>query len=376
MSRRDNRGEHIPLRNLVKDVWDPNDPDRSGKISCSKLKERILHSEAADNVPNSVIIQLLRKADENADGYIDFDEFQILEDTVDGVLTPRRYKKKDMVSHAALAVVPRSERTLDKRSYIEAYSCCPPPIIMILAALAEFVTFVYYWVDMDQPMTASGPAPTYSPLIYNPFRRYECWRYITYALIHSGYMHLITNLIVQTFLGIILEMVHGWWRVGVIYLAGVFFGSLAHSITSPKSYLAGASGGVYAIQYAHLGNMIMNWSEMQYRWLQLVLILLISTWDFGYAIYDTYFSSTPSNTGHMAHFGGAIAGILVGIYILRNLEEKKWEKYCWWVAFTVFFILVGIGIILNIALPVPEFFPDNDMSKLYLARLDFLSRTT
>ena len=46
--------------------------------------------------------------------------------------------------------------------------------------------FVYYAVDMGMPVGAFAPVPFYSPLIYNPFRRYEAWRFLSYALIHSG----------------------------------------------------------------------------------------------------------------------------------------------------------------------------------------------
>lgn len=64
------------------------------------------------------------------------------------------------------------------------------------------------------------------------------------------------NLIVQIMLGIPLEMVHHWWRVGIIYLIGVIAGSLGTSISDPSVYLAGASGGVYAIITAHVATII------------------------------------------------------------------------------------------------------------------------
>ena len=38
-----------------------------------------------------------------------------------------------------------------------------------------------------------------------------------------------------------------WWRLLLVYLAGVIAGSLGTSITDPSVYLAGASGGVYAL---------------------------------------------------------------------------------------------------------------------------------
>ena len=65
-------------------------------------------------------------------------------------------------------------------------------------------------------------------------------------------------------LGTPLEMVHRWWRILLIYLSGVLAGSLAVSITDPTVYLAGASGGVYALITAHLANVVANWSEMEF----------------------------------------------------------------------------------------------------------------
>lgn len=70
-------------------------------------------------------------------------------------------------------------------------------------------------------------------------------------------MHLLVNLFVQILLGIPLEMVHHWWRVLLVYLFGVIAGSLATSISDPAIYLAGASGGVYAIMAAHVASIIM-----------------------------------------------------------------------------------------------------------------------
>lgn len=70
-------------------------------------------------------------------------------------------------------------------------------------------------------------------------------------------MHLTMNLVMQTILGLLLELVHGWWRVGLIYMSGVLAGSLSQSLAMPRAYLAGASGGVYAIVYAHLGNLLL-----------------------------------------------------------------------------------------------------------------------
>ena len=70
----------------------------------------------------------------------------------------------------------------------------------------------------------------------------------------SRYIHIFFNVLIQLLLGIPLEMVHKWWRVMAVYLAGVIAGSLASSISDPSAFLAGASGGVYALIAAHLAN--------------------------------------------------------------------------------------------------------------------------
>jgi rhomboid-related protein 1/2/3 len=69
--------------------------------------------------------------------------------------------------------------------------------------------------------------------------------------------HLVVNLVVQLMLGLPLEVVQRWWRVLIVYIAGVVAGSLGTSVSDPYVRLAGASGGVYAILLAHIGSIIM-----------------------------------------------------------------------------------------------------------------------
>jgi hypothetical protein len=69
--------------------------------------------------------------------------------------------------------------------------------------------------------------------------------------------HLVVNLLVQVLLGLPLELVHRWWRVLIVYMAGVVAGSLGTSVCSPYTLLAGASGGVYALLLAHIATIIL-----------------------------------------------------------------------------------------------------------------------
>jgi len=67
---------------------------------------------------------------------------------------------------------------------------------------------------------------------------------------------LVVNLIVQLLLGVPLEMVYRGRKVMAIYFSGILANSLATSVTNPSAWLAGASGGVYALIAAHVATVI------------------------------------------------------------------------------------------------------------------------
>jgi len=149
-------------------------------------------------------------------------------------------------------------------------------------------------------------------------------------------------------------MVHKWWRVGVVYLTGVVAGSLAASISDPFSYLAGASGGVYALISAHLASVVIvsihtficlylssikivlfnkNWKQMEFNWIRLIGLLVFGGTDIGVAIYGRYVQNESNRTSYSAHIAGALAGFLIGVNVLRNLKAQRWEVILGWFVF-------------------------------------------
>lgn len=74
--------------------------------------------------------------------------------------------------------------TYSDGTYEEEYSCWPPAVCMILISLVEIVLFCY---DAAQGKTkANGPMAML--FIYDPNKRQEAWRFITYMLVHVGYV--------------------------------------------------------------------------------------------------------------------------------------------------------------------------------------------
>ncbi|VDP83105.1 unnamed protein product [Echinostoma caproni] len=102
-----------------------------------------------------------------------------------------------------------------------------------------------------------------------------------------------------------------------------------------------------------------NWKAMQENWLdnpvnflssgvvRLILIILLGGGDTGFAIYARLKNPQASRVGFSAHLGGFVAGVLVGIPILRNLEVERWEKVCFWVSIVLFTCFVVAAILFN-----------------------------
>lgn len=343
-------GLTIPLQynnSHWKAIFEKYDLDGDGRITYQELKAMIHSSTYSNDIPTRVVHTIMHKADLDDSGYLDYPEFiaMIHRKDMQGVFghLVQRYVQS-MVPQRPTIIQARTTDFTDGQ-YEEEYTCKPPALAMVIISALEITLFLYD-VIAHKSLSVEGPAATL--FIYNPHKRYEAWRYLTYMFVHVGIFHLVVNLLVQIMLGIPLEMVHKWWRVLIIYIAGVVAGSLGTSVSDPSVYLAGASGGVYALITAHVATILMNWSQMEFAVLQLLVFLVVTSVDVGQAIYNRYVLETNDQVGYVAHFAGAIAGLLVGINVLRNLEVKTWEKAIWWASIITYTGLMTGAILWNI----------------------------
>lgn len=87
---------------------------------------------------------------------------------------------------------------------------------------------------------------------------------------------------------------------------------------------------------------------MSYPIVQLLIFLIITGSDVGTAIYNRYVLDLDENIGYTAHLCGAIAGLLVGFKILKNLEIKKHERILWWFSVVTYTSLMTIAVLVNV----------------------------
>ncbi|XP_024872898.1 protein rhomboid [Temnothorax curvispinosus] len=239
----------------------------------------------------------------------------------------------------------------DRKYYADHYTCCPPPLFIILITLVELGFFTYYTVAMGE-VNPSGPVPIDSVFIYRPDKRLELWRFAFYMFLHAGWLHLLFNLGVQVVVGLPLEMVHGSLRIAAVYMAGVLAGSLGTSVFDTDVYLVGASGGVYALLAAHLANVLLNYNNMEFGIVRLIGIFVIASADVGFAIYDRYAAEQMGPpVSYVAHLTGALAGLTIGLLVLKNFEQRLHEQLLWWVALGVYAACTIFAIMYNLMHP-------------------------
>ncbi|KAI9587960.1 protein rhomboid-like [Glossina fuscipes] len=245
------------------------------------------------------------------------------------------------------------------------------PIFILLISLIEIAVFIYDVVTVQKESIASVShsssssarglvkpqdlpmaIPTDSVFIYRPDRRLEVWRFISYMFLHANWFHLGFNVVIQLFYGIPLEVMHGSARIAIIYFAGVFAGSLGTSVVDSEVYLVGASGGVYALLAAHLANITLNYGQMKYAVAQLVSVVIFVLCDLGYAFYTQYLAADELNeappVSYIAHLTGALAGLTIGLLVLKSFERRPYDNLIWWLALSIYCAFTVFAIVFNL----------------------------
>ncbi len=157
----------------------------------------------------------------------------------------------------------------------------------------------------------------------------EKWRFFSYALVHSGWMHLIINMYVLYSFGGVVEQTFtlNFGAIGslyfvLLYIGGVLF-STVFDFGKHKDDIyynaVGASGAVSAVVFS---------SILVYPGGSIFLFPIpfpLPSWVFGvaYLIYSAYMGKKGAdNIGHNAHFWGAIFGIVLTIILVPNVIQN------------------------------------------------------
>ncbi len=153
------------------------------------------------------------------------------------------------------------------------------------------------------------------------------WSIISYAFFHSGFLHLLFNLIVFYFSGrLFLTLFTQKQLLGLYLLGGVFAGIfylisylIFPALVQQQAQLIGASGAIMATMFG-----VATYApRMQVR---LLLLGSVQLWQIAavYLIVDLISLSTANTGGHLAHLGGAVFGFVFSSQLKKGRDITQW----------------------------------------------------
>lgn len=156
----------------------------------------------------------------------------------------------------------------------------------------------------------------------------EYWRLFTSMFYHFGIDHLVYNMLMLFVLGSMLEPFFGKVRYGVLYFvsglaaggASILYNGFLRGEEGMYVLCAGASGAVYGLIGAYVALFLVQRKSLtgpeKNRLIFAVAFLLFGS------IFDT-------GVGHDAHFGGFVAGLLLGsLYCVQKKRKRNdhWNR--------------------------------------------------
>jgi membrane associated rhomboid family serine protease len=142
----------------------------------------------------------------------------------------------------------------------------------------------------------------------------EWWRIITGGFLHSGFAHLLGNLVALLFLGGVLTLAVGPLRMCLVYAAGLLGSSCSILAFAGETLTVGASGAIFGLAG---GAVVVG--VRQRRWL---LLLFAAGW-IAYALSSTLFVPGISQAGHL---GGLAAGGIAGWLLVDEAARLRNES--------------------------------------------------
>ena len=194
------------------------------------------------------------------------------------------------------------------------------------------ITYLIIAVTVIVSISAFNNPDLFNRLKFNAYQikhSGEMYRFGSYALLHSGWFHLIINMFVLYSFGVIVESSfhHLFGTIGFLYYVLLYVGGILFStlwdfgkFKDDIYYNAvGASGAVSAVVFSSI---LIYPSGSIYLF---PIPFPLPSWVFGivYLIYSAYMGKRGGdNIGHNAHFWGAVYGLVLTIVLVPGVLKS------------------------------------------------------
>jgi len=190
--------------------------------------------------------------------------------------------------------------------------------------------FIIYIVIFMQP-SMNYPEPSFFNLAFYSYYGHEysreAYRWYTYSLLHLNVVHIASNMYNLIIFGTLVEinaLAPGAAAINMISILGGAFTTAAYSqITNRPVILVGASGGIFGLLSAQIGNIVINWNQMdlvqRIIYTSVISCAVISEIVVDIVLYNPLIS-------YADHVGGFIFGIFAGFCFMKNSAKHTWLK--------------------------------------------------
>lgn len=145
----------------------------------------------------------------------------------------------------------------------------------------------------------------------------EWWRLGSALFLHFGLLHIALNMFALWDAGQWVERMYGHFRFAMIYFAAGLAGNLLSLVVhAGHAVSGGASGAIFGLYGALLSYLWLERSRIQpgeFRWLFWAAI--------GFSVVTIVFGLLVPGIDNAAHIGGLVAGLLMGMLLIKSDEN-------------------------------------------------------
>ncbi len=147
----------------------------------------------------------------------------------------------------------------------------------------------------------------------------DWWRLFTACFLHAGVLHLLMNMIVFIYIGVLLEPFIGSIKFLMVYILSGIFASITSVVWNTGMAVGvGASGAIFGMYGFFIALLVFKYFDSKDRKGILISILI-------FAGYNVMNGLVDEGVDNAAHIGGLIGGFIIGCinYIDKSRLFKK-----------------------------------------------------
>ena len=157
---------------------------------------------------------------------------------------------------------------------------------------------------------------------YAPAMKAQGHRWITYTFLHTGFPHLLSNVIVWLTAGWYTERRYGTARFLILWFIAVVFGDMFGAICEKSCVVnVGFSTGVCGIVGLFFTDLVRNWNDTKLPLIRLLLFGLL------WITFVASFFIQRGQVSNYSHLGGFLCGLIPAVLFQRHLGHETLDAY-------------------------------------------------